>query len=221
MIAVDVWSDIACPWCYIGKRNLEAGIAAFRERHPGEDVAVTYHSFELSPDTPVDFDGSELDFLVRHKGVGEEQAAAMLERVTGIAAAAGLEYRFGDLEHTNSRKAHELLHHAAVAGRQADVKEALLRAYFTGGRHLGREEVLADIAAETGLNRVEALRALRSGAYAAAVDADVRQAYALGINAVPFSVLDRRFGLSGAQPPEIFAEALERTLEARTGPPAA
>ena len=221
MIAVDVWSDIACPWCYIGKRNLEAGIAAFRERHPGEDVAVTYHSFELSPDTPVDFDGGELDFLVRHKGVSEEQATAMLERVTGIAAAAGLEYRFGDLKHTNSRKAHELLHHAAVAGRQADVKEALLRAYFTEGRHLGRVEVLADIAAETGLNRVEALRALRSGAYAAAVDADVRQAYALGINAVPCSVLDRRFGLSGAQPPEIFAEALERTLEARTSPPAA
>jgi len=221
MIAVDVWSDIACPWCYIGKRNLEAGIAAFRERHPGEDVEVTYHSFELSPDTPVDFDGSELDFLVRHKGASEEQAAAMLERVTGIAAAAGLEYRFGDLKHTNSRKAHELLHHAAVAGRQADVKEALLRAYFTEGRHLGREDVLADIAAETGLNRVEALRALRSGTHAAAVDADVRQAYALGINAVPFYVLDRRFGLSGAQPPEIFLEALERTLEARTSPPAA
>ncbi|MET0685780.1 MAG: DsbA family oxidoreductase [Solirubrobacteraceae bacterium] len=221
MIAVDVWSDIACPWCYIGKRNLEAGIAAFRERHPGEDVEVTYHSFELSPDTPVDFDGSELDFLVRHKGASEEQATAMLERVTGIAAAAGLEYRFGDLKHTNSRKAHELLHHAAVAGRQADVKEALLRAYFTEGRHLGREDVLADIAAETGLNRVEALRALRSGTHAAAVDADVRQAYALGINAVPFYVLDRRFGLSGAQPPEIFLEALERTLEARTSPPAA
>ena len=145
----------------------------------------------------------------------------MLERVTGIAAAAGLEYRFGDLKHTNSRKAHELLHHAAVAGRQADVKEALLRAYFTEGRHLGREDVLADIAAETGLNRVEALRALRSGTHAAAVDADVRQAYALGINAVPFYVLDRRFGLSGAQPPEIFLEALERTLEARTSPPAA
>jgi predicted DsbA family dithiol-disulfide isomerase len=221
MIAVDVWSDIACPWCYIGKRNLEAGIAAFRERHPGEDVAVTYHSFELSPDTPVDFDGSELDFLVRHKGVSEEQATAMLDRVTGIAAAAGLEYRFGDLKHTNSRKAHELLHQAAAAGRQAEVKEALLRAYFTEGRHLGREEVLADVAAEAGLNRVEALRALRSGEHAAAVDADVRQAYALGINAVPFSVLDRRFGLSGAQPPEIFVEALERTLEARTSPPAA
>ena len=221
MIAVDVWSDIACPWCYIGKRNLEAGIAAFRERHPGEDVAVTYHSFELSPDTPVDFDGSELDFLVRHKGASEEQATAMLDRVTGIAAAAGLEYRFGDLKHTNSRKAHELLHHAAAAGRQADVKEALLRAYFTEGRHLGREEVLAAVAEEAGLDREEALRALRSGEQAAAVDADVRQAYALGINAVPFYVLDRRFGLSGAQPPEIFVEALERTLEARTSPPAA
>ena len=221
MIAVDVWSDIACPWCYIGKRNLEAGIAAFRERHPGEDVAVTYHSFELSPDTPVDFDGSELDFLARHKGASEEQATAMLDRVTGIAAAAGLEYRFGDLKHTNSRKAHELLHHAAAAGRQADVKEALLRAYFTEGRHLGREEVLAAVAEETGLDREEALRALRSGEQAAAVDADVRQAYALGINAVPFYVLDRRFGLSGAQPPEIFVEALERTLAARTSPPAA
>jgi len=221
MITVDVWSDIACPWCYIGKRNLEAGIRAFQAQHPGEEVAVTYHSFELSPDTPVDFEGSEQDFLVQRKGMRPEQVAQMLERVTGVAAAAGLDYRFDDVRHTNTRKAHELLHHAAAADAQAEAAERLMHAYFTEGRHLGRPEVLADIAAEAGLDRDDALRSLTAGEHAPAVEADVQQAMRLGIDGVPYAVLDRRFGLSGAQPPEVFAEALERTLAARAGTPPA
>jgi predicted DsbA family dithiol-disulfide isomerase len=217
MITVDVWSDIACPWCYIGKRNLETAIGAFRERHPDVEVAVIYHSFELSPDTPVDFEGTEAEFLMARMGLGRGEVDAMHERVTRIAAATGLDYRFDDVRHTNTRKAHELLHHAAAAGRQAEAKERLMRAYFTEGRHLGREEVLADVAAEAGIDRTGAVRALRSAEYAPAVEADVQLAHRFGIGGVPYFVLDRRFGVSGAQAPDVLAEALERALAARAG----
>jgi predicted DsbA family dithiol-disulfide isomerase len=205
-IVVDVWSDIACPWCYIGERNLESAIAAFCERHAGIEVAGTYHSFELSPDTPVDFEGSEADFLAGRLGLGRDEVDAMHERVAGIAAGAGLEYHFDRVRHTNTRRVHELLHHAAAAGRQAEAKERLMRAYFTEGRHLGRDDVLADVAA---------LRPLLAGEHAAAVEADVQLAHRFGISGVPYFVLDRRYGVSGAQAPEVLAEALEHALQAQ------
>jgi predicted DsbA family dithiol-disulfide isomerase len=117
-IKVDVWSDIACPWCYIGKRRLEAGVSAFRESAGSPPVVVEYHSFELAPDTPVDFDGSEIDFLVRHKHVPEEQVRRMLDHVAALARSVGLDYRFDRLRHTNTVKAHQLLHYAKAHGRQ-------------------------------------------------------------------------------------------------------
>ncbi len=131
-ITVDIWSDIACPWCYIGKRKFEAGLAEFDGR---DDVEVTYHSFELAPDTPVDFDGSEVDFLVRHKGMPADQVRGMLDQVRGIAAEVGLDYDFDRLQHTKTLKAHEALHFAKAHGRQADLAERLFQAYFEQGRH--------------------------------------------------------------------------------------
>ena len=127
-IKIDVWSDIACPWCYIGKRNLENGLAAASADDDAPAVEVTFHSFELSPDTPVDFEGDELDFLAKHKGMPREQVQQMLERVTGVAADAGLEYRFDLLKHTNTVKAHELLHFAKEQGRQHELAERLMAA---------------------------------------------------------------------------------------------
>ena len=132
-IKIDVWSDIACPWCYIGKRNLENGLAEASGDADAPRVDVTYHSFELSPDTPTDFDGGEADYLARHKGISSDQAQQMLDRVTGVAAAAGLEYRFDLLQHTNTVKAHELLHFAKEQGRQLELAERLMSAYFTEG----------------------------------------------------------------------------------------
>ena len=111
-IKVDVWSDIACPWCYIGKRKFEDAAARF----DGE-VEVEYHSFELSPDTPVDFEGDEVDFIAKHKGMPADQVRGMLDQVTGIAAEVGLAYDFGSLHHTNTVKAHQLLHFAKARGR--------------------------------------------------------------------------------------------------------
>lgn len=202
---VDVWSDVACPWCFIGKRKFEAGLA---QSGLAERVSVTYHSFELAPDTPVDFNGTEVDFLVGHKGVPREQVGRMLTQVTGIAAEAGLVYDFDALQHTNTRKAHELLHFAKSQGRQLELVERLFQAYFTEGRHVGRVDDLADLAAEIGLDRDAALGALTEGTYAEAVAADLSQARGYGIGGVPFFVIDGRYGVSGAQPPEVFADAL-------------
>jgi predicted DsbA family dithiol-disulfide isomerase len=219
VIEVDVWSDIACPWCYIGKRNLEAGIAAFREEHPGAEVQVVYRSFELAPDTPVDFDGSEIDFLVGHKGLSEPQVRKMIARVTDAAAAVGLRYDFDALQHTRTVKAHQLLHYAKAHGVQLEAKERLMPAYFVEGRHVGRDEDLADLAAEIGLDRAGALRSLRADEHLADVRADQAQAVEYGISGVPFFVIDGRYGLSGAQPAQTFAEVLRQVRDERVPVP--
>ncbi len=209
-IKIDIWSDIACPWCYIGKRKFEAGSGLFAGAGDGRDVEVEYHSFELSPDTPVDFDGSEVDFLAGHKGMPAEQVGQMLERVTGIAASVGLDYHFDTLKHTNTVKAHELLHFAKAHGKQLELAERLFKAYFVEGGHVGRIEDLADLAAEVGLDRADALAALESEQYLADVREDQRTAAEFGINGVPFFVIDGKYGVSGAQDAATFAQVLEQ-----------
>jgi predicted DsbA family dithiol-disulfide isomerase len=212
---IDVWSDIACPWCYIGKRNLEAGIAAAGGDAGAPEIEVVFHSFELSPDTPVDFEGDEVDFLAGHKGMGREQVVQMLDNVTGVAAKAGLEYRFDLLQHTNTAKAHELLHFAKAHGRQREMAERLMSAYFTEGRHVGRVDDLATLAAEAGLDADAARAALESGEFLDDVRADQAQAAAYGIQGVPFFVIDGKYGVSGAQPAEAFSQILRQVWSER------
>jgi len=205
-ISIDIWSDIACPWCYIGKRNLEKGLAEVATGDDAPEVEVVFHSFELSPDTPVDFDGSEIEFLAGHKGMPADQVRQMLDRVTGVAAQAGLDYDFDNLKHTNTVKAHELLHFAKEQGKQREMKERLMAAYFTEGRHVGRIDDLVALAEEVGLDAAAARDALESGRYLQAVRDDQAQAASYGINGVPFFVIDGKYGVSGAQPPEAFAQ---------------
>lgn len=220
-ISVDVWSDIACPWCYIGKRRLEKALAEFTASPGAPKVRVIYHSYELSPDTPVDFDGSEVDFLVAHKGMPAEQVQQMLAQVTQVAAAEGLEYDFEALQHTNTMRAHELLHFAKAHGKQEELKERLLRAYFTEGLHVGDLETLAELAADVGLERSEAIAALTTRRHSADVQADVAQAHGYGISGVPFYVIDGKYGLSGAQDPAQFVAALTQAATDRDAPQAA
>ncbi|MDE0547030.1 DsbA family protein [Microbacterium sp. C7(2022)] len=217
-ITIDVWSDIACPWCFIGKRNLEAGLAAASADEDAPEVRVTFHSFELSPDTPVDFDGDEVDFLAGHKGMPREQVSQMLERVTGVAAQAGLEYRFDLLKHTNTVKAHELLHFAKEQGMQAEMTERLMTAYFTEGRHVGRIDELAALAGEVGLDADAAREALTDERHLAAVRADQEQARTYGINGVPFFVVDGKYGVSGAQPAEAFTQIVRQVWQEHREP---
>ncbi|MEA9984966.1 MULTISPECIES: DsbA family oxidoreductase [Subtercola] len=235
-IKVDVWSDIACPWCYIGKRRLEEGVAAYSASLGGVGAAlgsdgvagttaadgsstpdargtaipveIEYHSFELSPDTPVDFAGTEIEFLAQHKGFAPAQVVEMLERVTGIAESVGLHYDYDALQHTNTVKAHQVIHYAKAHGVQLAAKERLLKAYFEEGKHVGRDEDLADLAAEIGLDRDDVLRSLGENEYLDAVRADQAQAIAYGIQGVPFFVFDQKYGVSGAQEAAAFAEVL-------------
>jgi predicted DsbA family dithiol-disulfide isomerase len=225
-IKIDVWSDIACPWCYIGKRNLETGLAETTGDDDAPVVEIEFHSFELAPDTPVDFDGGEVDYLAGHKGVSPDEARQMLERVTGVAADAGLAYRFDLLRHTNTVKAHELLHFAKEKGKQLELAERLMSAYFQEGRHVGVDDELVALAEDAGLDAEEARSALTSHRYLDAVRADQEQAAAYGINGVPFFVIDGQYGVSGAQPPAAFAQIArqlwqERREEASAEPEAA
>ncbi len=207
-IKVDIWSDVQCPWCYIGKRKFEAGVAEF-----GGEVEVEYHSFELAPDTPVDFDGTPADYLAQRKGLSLDQVGEMLERVTGIAAQVGLDYDYGSVHQTNTVKAHELLHYAKSKGRQVEMKERLLKAYFVNGEHVGRIEDLADIAAELGFDRADVVRVLESNEFLPAVKADVALAQEYGIQGVPFFVIDGKYGVSGAQDASTFAAALQQVQD--------
>jgi predicted DsbA family dithiol-disulfide isomerase len=211
-IKVDIWSDVQCPWCYIGKRKFEAGVAQF-----GGDVTVEYHSFELAPDTPVDYDGSPADYLSERKGIPMAQVGQMLERVTSIAASVGLDYHYEDVRQTNTIKAHELIHYAKAKDRQLDMKERLLRAYFVEGRHVGRIDDLADLAADIGLDRDDVIRSLSASEYLTDVKADVALARQYGIQGVPFFVIDGKYGVSGAQASTTFADVLRQVQSQRVG----
>jgi predicted DsbA family dithiol-disulfide isomerase len=208
IVKVDIWSDVACPWCFIGKRRFETAAAEFAAT--GGELEIEYHSFELAPDTPVDFDGSEVDFLARHKGIPENRVVQMLAQMTDLGRTEGLAYDYDALQHTNTIKAHELLHFAKAHGRQLEMVERLLSAYFEEGRHVGRIDELADLAAEIGLDRDEVVEALKSEAHLPAVQADKQQAMAYGISGVPFFVIDGKYGVSGAQDPAVFVEVLQK-----------
>lgn len=201
-IKVDIWSDVACPWCFIGKRRFEAAVAEF----DGE-VEVVYHSYELAPDTPEEFEGTHDDFLLS-RGFPADQIEVMSARVTGIAQSLGLNYDYAANRPTRTLKAHELLHFAKAHGKQLEMKERLLQAYFERGEHVGRVDELVRMAGEIGLDEDAARAALQSGAYAPAVQEDISAARDIGVQGVPFFVFDMKYGVSGAQESATFLEVL-------------
>ncbi|MFD6165936.1 DsbA family protein [Oerskovia sp. NPDC060287] len=211
-VKVDIWSDVACPWCYVGKRRFETALAGFSGRDDAPEVEIEYHSFELAPDTPVDFEGTEVDFLAKHKGMPAGQVEQMLGQMTTVAAAEGLAYDFDALQHTKTLKAHELLHFAKSRGKQVEMKERLLKAYFEQGRHVGRVDDLAELAAEVGLDADEVRTALENGDFEDAVEQDIAQARAYGISGVPFYVFNGKYGVSGAQDPAVFTQVLDQVV---------
>jgi predicted DsbA family dithiol-disulfide isomerase len=206
---VDIWSDIACPWCFIGKRRFEKALAAFPHK---DQVAVTWHSYQLDPSLPARYDGTELEYLSERKGMPADRVQEMFDQVTRVAADEGLAYDFSRVVVANSFAGHELLHLArASAGSSAAdaVKEALLSAHFEHGEDIGARDVLLRIGTEAGLDAEEVTTALDSGAYREAVRADISHARTLGIQGVPFFVFENKYGVSGAQPAELFTQALE------------
>ena len=208
---VEIWSDIACPWCAVGKRRFEAALAAFAHR---DDVTVTWRSFELDPDAPAEHPGERAARLAAKYGVSVEQAREMEARMAETAAGEGLDFRFDSARSGNTFDAHRILHLAAAHGLQDEMNERLLIAHFTEGELVSDHVTLKRLALETGIPEDEIDDTLATDRYADDVRADEATAHALGINAVPTFVVDRRLGVSGAQPPEILGQLLARGLEA-------
>lgn len=206
-VRIDIWSDIACPWCYIGKRRLETALAAFDH---ADEVEVVYRSFQLDPTAPTEVTETAQQMLASRYGVSRAEAAQMQARVTELATAEGMEWRHDETLHANTLDAHRLLHLAKQEGRQPELKEAFLRANFVEARNLADHPVLREIAVRAGLpaDRVDAV--LAGDEFAADVRADVDRARAYGATGVPFFVVDEKYGVSGAQPTELFAQLLKR-----------
>ncbi|WP_052326687.1 DsbA family oxidoreductase [Deinococcus peraridilitoris] len=209
-LKVDVWSDIACPWCYIGKRRLEAALAQFAHR---DRVEVVWHSFELDTSAPVSTPQSAREHLAVKYGTTSEKAQEMQERMTGVAAEEGLDFRFDNLKITNTFQAHQVVHLAAQRGLQGAMKERFFRAYLTEGEQLGDTATLVRLAGEVGLEEDEVRTALEQQTHADAVRADEAKAYAYGISGVPFFVLGEKYGVSGAQSADVLLGALQQVWQ--------
>ncbi len=203
---VEIWSDIVCPFCYLGKRRFEAGLQEFA--HAGE-VEIVWRSFELDADTAPRPGQQVYDHLAERKGISRAQSRQMHEQMAQAAAQAGLEYNFDRAVPINTFLGHQLLHFAAAHGRQNELKERLFRAYYTEGQNLADLDTLARLAAETGLDATAAREALLAGTYAEAVRHDEYQARQVGVRGVPFFVFADKYAVSGAQPAEVFAEVLQ------------
>jgi predicted DsbA family dithiol-disulfide isomerase len=204
-LTVEIWSDVVCPWCYIGKRRFEAAVARFPH-----EVAVVWRSFELDPGAPAVREHGATEHLASKYGMSVEQAQSSHAQMTELAAREGLEYHFETARGGNSFDAHRLIHLAAARGKQAEAQERVMRAYFTEGVAIGDREQLVALAAELGLDPDEARSVLESDTYADAVREDEHLAQRIGIHGVPFFVLGRRYGVSGAQPADILVQALEK-----------
>lgn len=205
---VEIWSDIACPWCYIGRRRFETALNQFEHR---DQVEIVWRSFQLDPSAPREYAGSINEMLAEKKGIDIQRAEAMHAHVTELAADEGLEYRFDRVRPGNSFDAHRLLHLAAHHNLQSEMKERLQKAYFTDGLPFGDPDTLVQLAVEVGLDADEARKAMESDAYATEVHADARRARMIGVQGVPFFLFDEKYAVSGAQPPDLFTTALERT----------
>ena len=204
---VEIWSDIACPWCYIGKRRFEAALEQFEHR---DDVNVTWRSFELDPGAPHERTGDRAERLAEKYGMTVEQAREAEQQLTGVAEGEGLPFRFDIARSGTTFDGHRLVHLAGTHGLQDEMKERLLRAYFIEGELMSDHDSLVRLGAEVGLDEQEVRELLAGDRYADEVRADERTAGELGISAVPTFVVDRKLGTSGAQPPDALLELLRQ-----------
>ncbi|TVT18934.1 DsbA family oxidoreductase [Amycolatopsis acidiphila] len=207
---VDIWSDVVCPWCYLGKRRFERALAEFDRR---DEVEVVYRSFELDPRMPRGEGRPKVPLLAAKLGRSEADVREMEAQLEKVAAQDGLEYNLEGGLIGNTFDAHRVLHLAKECGMQAAVTERFFQAYFTERRSLFDEDSLTEIAVDAGLDGEDVRRVLEEGTYVDDVRADIEQARALGANGVPFFVLDDRYGVSGAQSTETFTAALTRAFE--------
>lgn len=203
---VEIWSDVACPWCYIGKRRFEGALKQFKHR---DQVEVIWRSFQLDPAAERASGQTVNEVLEKKMHLSREKAIAMNEHVSALAAQEGLAYHMEHAQYDNSFDAHRIVHLAAAHGKQDAMEERLFKAYFTDGMAIGDPDVLLQLSTEIGIDAAEARETLASDAYADEVRADVERAAAFGIQGVPFFAIDETYGISGAQPVELFKSTME------------
>lgn len=209
---VEIWSDVVCPFCYIGKRRFEKALEAFPEK-----VEIEWKSFQLDPGTVSSPGVSVIEYMAGRKGISLEQSVEMHRQVTQMANEWGLDFHFERALVANTLDAHRLLHFAAVQGKQAEVKERLLSAYFIEGKNIGDRNILVSLAEETGLNPQDVRKSLEDNSFSGEVKADILEARKLGIRGVPFFMFNKKYGVSGAQAPETFLDILKKVQEEETG----
>lgn len=210
---IEIWADVVCPWCYIGKRRLEKALAGFEH---ADQVEVVYRAYELDPFAPEVGTEPTVTVLGRKFGADEAATREMMARADEVAAEEGLHFAHADALHARTLTAHRLLHLARAEGRQHALLEEVLAAYFTRGESLGDHDVLRAAAAAAGLDAARVDEVLAGDEFRDDVLADVAQARAYGSSGVPFFVIDGRFGISGAQPTELFEQALGQAWDSRT-----
>lgn len=206
MMKIEIWSDVMCPFCYIGKRKFEVALAQFEHK---ENVEIEWKSFLLSPEMQTDPTKNIHQFLAEHKGVSIEEATGMNDNVAHIAAQVGLQYNFDQTIPANSFNAHRFLHFAKKHGKQNEAEELLFKSYFTDGKNIDDAATLLDFANSLGLDTEALTAAMGKGEFTDDVIADIQEAQALGVRGVPFFVFDRKYAVSGAQEPAVFLETLE------------
>jgi predicted DsbA family dithiol-disulfide isomerase len=211
-IQVEIWSDIMCPFCYIGKRKFETALSQFEGR---DDIEITWKSYQLSPNMVTDSSKNINQYLAEHKGISLQEAARMNAYVTDMAAKEGLTYNFDKTVVANSFQAHQFAHFAKQYGKQDEAEEKLFLAYFTEGKNMDDDAVLIQLAAEFGLDTEALKAALENETYADEVLADIKEAEQIGVRGVPFFAFDRKFAVSGAQDSKVFLQTLEKAHEER------
>lgn len=207
---IEIWSDVMCPFCYIGKRNFETALEKFADK---DHVEVIWKSFQLDPTLPeVAGDESQEDYLVKRKGMGKEQVQEMLTHVTQMAGQVGLDYKLDKSIMVNSRKAHQLIQFAKTRGLADEAEEQLFRAFFTDGKNIADIETLTQLGKDAGLDENELETAFTDEKYDELVNRDIQEARSLGVTGVPFFVFDRKYAVSGAQPAQAFSETLNKSF---------
>ncbi len=206
---IEIWSDVMCPFCYIGKKNLETALAQFPEH---EKIRIEWKSYQLDPTIPENVNDSYVGYLSKKRNVSEEQGNQMLETVTESAKQVGLDYHFDKTIMTSSFKAHCLIQFAKTKGKGAEMEERLFKAFFTEGKNVSDIDVLTNLGKEIGLDKTEISTAFTDDIYAYAVKNDINEAMDIGVTGVPFFVFDRKYAISGAQPSQAFLDTLNKSF---------
>ena len=206
---IEIWSDVMCPFCYIGKRNFETALNQFKDK---DQVEVIWKSFQLDPSAPDVAEETQHEYLVKRKGMTDAQVKGMLDNVTQMAQNAGLEYHLDKSVMVNSFKAHRLIQLAKNKGLSDEAEERLFSAFFTEGLNIADTDILLQIGKEIGLDEEDIKTAMEDNKYVEMIQKDIAEAQTLGVQGVPFFVFNRKYGVSGAQPPNQFLQTLEKSF---------